>query len=121
MISKLFRTGFVLALVAILAIALMPAARAPMVFASDKLNHILAFFVLAAGGRIAWPQLNGAVLVGLLAAYGGLIEILQWEMGYGRDADWMDFLADVIAILAGMAVGHAFLQLFQQERTPAET
>lgn len=119
-VSRLVRAGFALALVAILALALMPSTEAPTVFASDKLNHMLAFFVLAAGGRVAWPKMHPAVLIALLAAYGGAIEILQWAMGLGREADWMDFVADVAAILVGAAAGEVFLRLVSRGSAPAE-
>ncbi|MXO60039.1 teicoplanin resistance protein VanZ [Altererythrobacter salegens] len=81
----------------------MPSKMAPSVFASDKLNHMLAFFVLASFAKSLWPRKKLLTIFGLLALYGGLIEVIQWAMGFGRDADWVDFLADVVAICFGLA------------------
>lgn len=73
-----------------------------MVFASDKRNHMLAFVTLSLFARVLWPRLSSIVLFALLAAFGGMIEVLQWTLGFGRDADWTDFAADVLAILLGL-------------------
>ena len=88
-VLNIFRILFWLLLGIILAISLMPAADAPTVFAYDKLNHGLAFFTL-------------------LMIFGGGIELLQWSMGLGRDADWMDFAADIVAIVLGLLAGKLF-------------
>lgn len=102
----MLRFIFWLLLCGILAISIMPATNAPTVFTDDKLNHILAFFVLSSMARIAWPRINALLLFVMLAVFGGAIEILQFSMGLGRQADWMDFAADVLAIVIGMLIGH---------------
>ncbi len=94
-------------LAAILVAALVPWDVAPTLFASDKLNHMLAFFVLAAFTRLLWPRAHAFVAVALLAFYGGLIELLQWWLDLGRTADWADFGADLVAIIAGLIAGSA--------------
>ncbi|AMO72238.1 hypothetical protein [Sphingorhabdus sp. M41] len=103
--QKIFRTLFWLLLGIILAISLMPAGDAPTVFANDKLNHGLAFFTLSLMARLLWTRAHVASLFVLLMAFGGAIEILQLSMGFGRDADWMDFAADIAAILLGLLAG----------------
>ncbi len=104
--KNIFRILFWLLLGAILAISLMPAEDAPVVFADDKLNHILAFFILSFMARILWSRVNTLILFSMLTVFGGGIEILQLAMGFGRDADWMDFAADVLAIALGMLFAH---------------
>lgn len=104
----MFRILFWLLLMAILVISQMPAENAPTVFADDKLNHILAFFVLSFIARIAWVRVDASILFFLLASFGASIEVLQFGMGFGRDADWMDLVADIGAIAAGMLLAHAF-------------
>lgn len=99
------RTLFWLLLGAILVISLMPATEAPTVFADDKLNHILAFFTLSLMARLLWTRTNAAILLVLLMVFGGGIELLQLSMGFGRDADWMDFAADIVAIVLGILAG----------------
>jgi hypothetical protein len=101
----LFRILFWALLAAVLTIALLPAARAPTVFASDKFNHMLAFVTLSVFARVLWPSLGLRVLFALLAAFGGTIEVLQWSLGFGRDADSMDFAVDVLAISLGLLAG----------------
>lgn len=106
--QKIFRILFWLLLGIILAISIMPAAEAPTVFAYDKLNHGLAFFTLSLMARLLWARTNAAILFVLLMVFGGGIELLQWSMGLGRDADWMDFAADIVAILFGILAGKLF-------------
>ncbi|WP_339827333.1 teicoplanin resistance protein VanZ [uncultured Parasphingorhabdus sp.] len=106
--QKIFRILFWLLLGIILAISIMPAAEAPTVFAYDKLNHGLAFFTLSLMARLLWARTNAALLFVLLMVFGGGIELLQWSMGLGRDADWMDFAADIVAILLGILAGKLF-------------
>lgn len=67
----------------------------------DKLQHVIAFFVLTLillPLRPTAPIAVGAVLI----AFGGGIEVLQ--MFTARKADWDDFSADVIGVLLGLAV-----------------
>tara|TARA_R100001244_G_scaffold39766_4_gene35797 strand:- start:5297 stop:5659 length:363 start_codon:yes stop_codon:yes gene_type:complete len=105
---KIFRILFWLLLGIILAVSIMPAGDAPTVFANDKLNHGLAFFTLSMMARLLWMRTNGAALFTMLMAFGGGIELLQLAMGFGRDADWMDFVADIVAILLGILAGKLF-------------
>lgn len=70
---------------------------------SDKVQHILAFVVLAAGGTLSLgPGRGRTTAVVLLAlAYGGLIEIVQgWVPG--RSPEWADWLADGLGALLGL-------------------
>ncbi|GAB5488100.1 MAG: hypothetical protein Pars2KO_16700 [Parasphingorhabdus sp.] len=102
----MLRIIFWLLVAGILGISTMPAQDAPTVFADDKLNHLLAFFVLSFMARIVWLHFNSVILFILLATFGGAIEMLQFSMGFGRDADWGDFAADVVAIIIGMSSAH---------------
>tara|TARA_R110000850_G_scaffold2027_1_gene10223 strand:- start:273 stop:635 length:363 start_codon:yes stop_codon:yes gene_type:complete len=109
--QTLFRILFWLLLAVILALSLVPAAEAPTVFANDKLNHGLAFFTLSLMARLLWARTHAAILFLLLMTFGGAIELLQLVMGFGRDADWMDFGADIAAILLGLLAGKLFWNL----------
>ncbi|AKH42225.1 VanZ family protein [Altererythrobacter atlanticus] len=84
----------------------------------DKLDHMAAFFVLSVFVRIAWPRLNLAACFGLLALFGGGIELAQWLMGLGRDADVMDWVADLVATIAGLGVGTAIRAAFRPGTIP---
>ena len=85
----------------VLVVALLPADEAPALFESDKVGHLVAFFGLSVVAGVLWPRSNVFPLFAALAAFGGMIEILQWAFGAGRDAEWMDLAAD----LAGTSLG----------------
>jgi len=110
-VRNILRILFWLLLGVILVISLMPAGEAPTVFANDKFNHGLAFFTLSLMARLLWARSHAAMLFVLLMAFGGGIELLQGAMGFGRDADWMDFAADMVAILLGLLAGKLFWSL----------
>ena len=64
---------------------------------SDKVQHILAFLVLAALASLAYPRAR-PLRIGLgLAAYGALIEFTQMIPALNRDAELLDWIADVAA------------------------
>lgn len=64
---------------------------------SDKIQHIVAFLVLAILGRLAYPATRKRKLLLGLAAFGALIEIAQAIPALHRDTDPLDWLADVAA------------------------
>lgn len=64
---------------------------------SDKVQHILAFLVLAALASLAFPRAR-PLKIGLgLAFYGALIEFTQMIPALHRDAELLDWVADVVA------------------------
>jgi VanZ family protein len=76
----------------------------PVAFFNDKVLHFGAYFLMAfwfAGSlerkRYVWVAVGLAIL-------GALIEVVQYWMGFGRDADWRDFVADVFGIAAGLGI-----------------
>ncbi len=103
----MLRIFFWLLLGVILAISIMPAEDAPTVFVNDKLNHMLAFFILSFMARLLWPLINALILFSMLAIFGGGIELLQLVIETGRDSDWMDFAADALAIVIGILSARA--------------
>jgi hypothetical protein len=68
----------------------------------DKVVHGLLFGVLALTGR--WAGVRRPVLVGLLVGYAAVSEVVQGMAPLGRSASVGDVLADVVGILAGLAV-----------------
>lgn len=66
---------------------------------SDKQQHFLAFAVLTALARLAWPKAAAWELLISLGAFGALIEFAQAGAGYGRDPSFADWLADCLAIV----------------------
>lgn len=64
---------------------------------SDKVQHILAFVVLAALASLAYPRARAVMIALGLATYGALIEFVQMIPALHRDAELLDWIADVIA------------------------
>ncbi|HKT73487.1 MAG TPA: VanZ family protein [Steroidobacteraceae bacterium] len=104
MVSACWIIGWVL-LATVIYTGLEPARYVPNLHVSDKVEHATAYFAMCFwfGGlleRRRYPLLT----VGLLAL-GAAIEVAQGWMGWGRTADFRDFIADA----AGVAVGLGFL------------
>jgi len=78
-----------------------------VVNASDKVQHMLAFAVLAGLAALAWPRRLLAIALGLFA-FGGLIELLQTIPSLHRDGQAADWIADVAAATAVLLVAAAF-------------
>ena len=66
---------------------------------SDKVQHIVAFIVLALLGRLAYPKTRKRDLLFGLMAFGALIEIAQALPIVHRDSDPLDWFADTAAAL----------------------
>ena len=73
---------------------------------SDKIQHVLAFLTLTALGSAAYPR-GAALKLGLgLAGFGALIEVVQALPALNRDAELLDWIADVAAVaVVLLAVG----------------
>ena len=69
----------------------------------DKAGHFLSFYVLTLLFCLALPRSPRGILILVMLAAGGAIEVVQGMAG--RDADWKDWIADgagiVFAILPG--------------------
>lgn len=80
----------------------------------DKLQHLFAFVALAASsalamaparrGNLLWAQ--GWALAGVWLLYGALIEVMQAFIP-GRQASWLDLLADAAGIALGLALAQS--------------
>lgn len=65
---------------------------------SDKVQHILGFTVLTMLGAAAYARTSALRIVLGLAAFGALIEATQAIPALHRDAELLDWVADVIAV-----------------------
>ena len=94
-----------LLLVALVVVAcLVPARNLPGTGINDKVEHGLAFMVMALWFAGLTARRDYLYLLLALVALGGGIEIAQGLMGLGRNADPMDLLADSVGALAGLAL-----------------
>ncbi|HUG72834.1 MAG TPA: VanZ family protein [Steroidobacteraceae bacterium] len=89
--------------VAIAVVCLMPGRNIPQFrLVSDKVEHALAFAMLAFwfGSILVRRDLLWLALA--LVAFGGLIEVAQGLMGLGRHADLLDLVADTVGVVVGL-------------------
>ncbi|MFM1885229.1 MAG: hypothetical protein RL026_386 [Pseudomonadota bacterium] len=89
-------------IVVVAALSLMPVSELPAVGVSDKIEHALAYALLALwfGGLF---RVSHFLWVGLaLSLLGAAIEFAQGAMGWGRQADWRDLLANTAGIVIGL-------------------
>jgi VanZ family protein len=93
--------GVIMVLVITIA-CLLPARELPAVGLSDKIEHLLAFGAVAFwfGSIVVRRDLHWVALA--VVGFGGLIEVMQSAMGLGREADWLDVLADSLGVLIGV-------------------
>ena len=73
---------------------------------SDKIQHMAAFFtitLLGCAGYRGQPRLK---LMLAMFAFGAMIEVVQLVPMLHRDAEWSDWLADIVAVLAALAIAH---------------
>lgn len=68
----------------------------------DKLYHFASFAALVLPAVAAQPR-HALWLAPLAIAYGGLIEIIQPQVG--RSAEWGDFVANSLGVAFGVVVG----------------
>lgn len=113
--SSLLRPAFWLCLLAVYVLAILPHGAAPQV-GNDKLQHMAAFFTLAALAVLALPKLSPLWIGTGLALFGALIEITQMVPELHRDASLMDWLADTAAIAFGLLVAMPFRRRLLEER-----
>ena len=76
---------------------------------NDKLMHCGAYFLMGMWFAGSMDPRKHRWLAILLVTLGGAIEILQYYMGFGRDADWHDFVANSLGVLVALAVARAGL------------
>lgn len=113
-LARFARPAYFAFVLVLLVIALVPQPQAPVGTPNDKVNHILAFFTLAFLARLLWPGTRLIVPFLWLALFGGLIEVLQHVMRLGRDGEWLDFVADVVAVAIGLAAAQLLIRLRQR-------
>jgi VanZ family protein len=97
---RLARAAFYVAALAAFALAIMPKPpRGPLDQYGDKVEHIVAFAVLAALANLGFGVQRWRPIVIGLALFGAVIEVVQAVPLLHRDSDPVDWLADVAAVL----------------------
>lgn len=118
-VNTLLRCAFWSALAGTLYLALVPETLVPMTYDkvaiavtsatpsmlnSDKSQHAAAFFILMTIGAAAYRGFGTYRMAITLFALGGAIELLQAMPLFSRDCQMSDWVADSVAILAGLGV-----------------
>ena len=101
MVRKLAKSAFFIGLVAVIALSLLPQETLPETGTWDKLNHALAYGLLAVSGRIGFKGLRSLLMVGLgLVVLGAGLELVQ-SVTPGRDGSIQDVLANLVGVALG--------------------
>ena len=102
MTTRLFLLAFWSATAFATVMALLPAPPGLPVEVSDKVMHMVAFFTLAVLAAGAYPHI-ALIRIGVaLGAFGAAIELAQLIPMLNRYGDVMDWLADMVAIVAAL-------------------
>lgn len=88
---------YALAVAILTVICVVPSQDLPDPGIGDRFEHAAAWFVLAATGYLLAPHRRIAIPAFALA-FGLLIEGLQGTMGWGRHADPLDLVADLVGV-----------------------
>lgn len=89
----------------------------------DKLVHFLMYFGLSGVSALSYTYVKKVnidkvrllfVALFIPILYGGLIEIIQENYIAGRSGDWMDFIADLLGSLFGLAIALKYKNLLLQ-------
>ena len=104
-LRRIYRAGLYTCVIAVAVLAFAPL-DAPPLPSHDKINHLLAFAVLAWLAEGAYPGKQRAwARLGWLLAYGLLIEVIQHHLPY-RQFSWVDFAADVLGVSSYVAAAN---------------
>jgi VanZ family protein len=110
---RALRLAFWTVLAATFVVAIWPAPLRLPGEPSDKMQHILAFASLAALAIAAYRAASPLSIVAGLALFGALIELTQAIPALNRDADLLDWIADVAAVSAVVVVAAGWRRIRQ--------
>lgn len=97
---------YALAALILLGLCVVPMEALPDPGTGDRFEHLAAWFVLTVTGFVLGPRRQVAIPAFALA-YGGLIEIAQAAMPYGRHGDLRDLAADAMGVTLACAARYA--------------
>lgn len=116
--TRMARCAFWPALVFALVMAVLPhPPKLAGMDVGDKVQHMLAFFVLTGLAGAGWPRLPLMRLALWLAAVGAGIELVQAIPALNRTSDWRDWVADSVAILAALVPTAMFRKLIERDQS----
>ncbi|MXO74472.1 hypothetical protein GRI40_04445 [Altererythrobacter aerius] len=95
--QRWLRRAFVACVLFAFVMALLPRPPALPGAPGDKVQHMIAFATLGCLAAAGWRDKPVIVLFAWLAVFGAAIELFQAIPALHRDADWVDWLADMAA------------------------
>ncbi len=101
--SKLFKTLFIIACLAIFTVSLLPGKTLPPNLIWDKAGHFIAYCGLAAICRFASNKRANWQLLIAVILFSFAIELLQ-QLIPNRSFEWFDLLANSLGAVAGVIV-----------------
>ena len=118
--TRLFRISFWGAAAFAFVMAVLPQPPQLPGHPSDKVQHILAFAVLAALARLAYRRTSLPAIGLALCGFGALIELVQMIPGLNRSAEWSDWLADTATAAVVLALLALVLPAQERSRQSAQ-
>jgi VanZ family protein len=106
--------AFGLANAILLYLCLAPQQDLPGVSLWDKAEHGLAWTVLTTVALLLWPSRSWRIALGALAL-GGIVEVLQAALPFGRDGEVSDWIADAVGVALALA-GHRLVRVAARRR-----
>ena len=99
--SRLRLAGYAVAVGVLLFLTLAPSEDIPNPSIWDKAEHAIAWMVLAGIGLAFWPMRPWRITA-FAMFIGGLVEVLQSMLPFGRDGDARDLLGDGVGVAAAL-------------------
>ncbi|MCP4933182.1 MAG: VanZ family protein [bacterium] len=96
-------------LVIITILSLWPLENLPSVPGTDKTHHLIAYAVLMLPTALRKPD-KWLLIVLLVVAYGGAIELLQPYVN--RYGEWLDMAANTLGVICGLIVAELINRLY---------
>lgn len=110
------RAAFVAGAMAVTVLCLLPASTLPPVQLWDKLEHFIAYGLLAAAGGIGYPEWRSRTRIVLfLLALGVAIEFAQGSVP-GRESNALDMLANTFGVVIGIATAALFSRVMGRQQ-----
>ena len=109
-----FATGWLIggwiAVIAALAVCLLPGKYVEVASLNDKVEHATGFLLLVLWFCGVYPRKRYWVIATGFIVFGALIEILQGATNLGRHADILDWCADSAGVIVGILLSLTPLQ-----------
>jgi hypothetical protein len=109
-LTRLFQAAFWAAIALAFGLAVMPDPTIVLTSPSDKVQHAVAFVVLAVLATFAYPSISALRWLIMLSVFGGLIEIAQLIPATHRNGDIGDWAVDTAAAAAVLCAVHIWRQ-----------